>query len=64
MLIEKVELMIYENEIREEIFRLGKIHSSIEIAVMEVEQRDSIILTLEILTTSDWRIKFGRRKII
>jgi hypothetical protein len=44
MLIEKSELPMYEDESREETFRCGRIHSSVEIAVMAMEQRNSVIL--------------------
>ncbi|OBR90735.1 MULTISPECIES: hypothetical protein [Clostridium] len=48
MLIEKFELPKYESESRKEMFRCGRIRSSDEIAVMGMEQRNSIILTSEI----------------
>lgn len=48
MLIEKFESPKYENESRKEIFRRGRIHISVEVAVMAMEQRNSVILTSEI----------------
>jgi hypothetical protein len=48
MIIEKFKSPMYENESREEIFRCGRIHSSVEVTVMVMEQRNSIILTSKI----------------